>query len=520
LSSAERFQKLFNGLDRVYGRYDIDQDLSSRKVKVAGRARTIAEPVTDDLFRKHLAGDQGLGIVPIRDDQCCVFAAIDIDQYVNFDISALNKECLELGLPLIVCRTKSGGAHAYMFFSEPVRADLVRKKMDEISEALGHPGVEIFPKQKVLGRDDVGNWINLPYFNIEETDRFAYDNKNKPIMDLEKFCDYAEHMAITKKELAAIKVKPKEIPFMDGPPCLQRLAQSGYPDGGRNQGLFNVGVYCRKKYPDEWEEQLEEINYQFMKPPLKSSEVQTTLKSVGRKEYGYTCDSPPINKVCDKDVCLARKYGVGSGDGGAELESMLGGLRKSVMYNLYKEEIQDDNVTWLMDVDGIEIRLSTGDLFNQDRFRTKCAERLRKLPPKVRPQRWEILLKDKIESAELVEFPPETGTYGHIVGALKEFCTIYGEADTRGEILSGKVWTNEKGFVHFRHESFWRFLVSRRIYNAKDDGKQLHLILHNLGAEKKQLMIDSARNINKYVWCVKGFDAPDMPEATPPKENY
>ena len=50
-----------------------------------------------------------------------------------------------------------------------------RDKAAEISAALGHGRCEIFPKQEqvLVERGDVGNFINLPYFDSEQTFRYA-----------------------------------------------------------------------------------------------------------------------------------------------------------------------------------------------------------------------------------------------------------------------------------------------------------------------------------------------------------
>lgn len=498
--------------------YEIDKDLSSRQKKVTGKAVTLRANVTEDLFQMHFAGEQGLGIVPIRDDQRCVFGALDIDQYEDkeagiaaLDHARLVEKISDAGMPLVVCSTKSGGAHCYLFLSEPVRADIVQDRLREFADALGHPAIEIFPKQKTLKPQDVGNWINMPYFDVVsgEFDRYAFDALGEPIMDLGKFCDYAEHMRVSKDELLAVKVEKSNAAFIDGPPCLQILAENGFPEGSRNSGLLNVGVYCRKKHGDDWEEKLGEMNYAHMKPPLKPQEVTAVAKSLERKDYGYTCEQAPINSVCSREACLGRKFGIGGGEGGAEVEQMLGGLQKSVSYNLEGEEIQDSRVIWFMTVDGTQIQLTTRQLFSQDLFREKCAERLRKLPPKLRPQRWDAILRDRIESAELVVFDAETGVYGHIVKALKEFVIRRGDAQTRDDILTGKVWYDGKGSMWFRHDVFWDFLIKKGIYRPRDDGKEVHLILRDLGAEKKQLMIDSKKNMNKLCWRVNEFEGGD-----------
>jgi len=520
--AAQKFKNLFNGLDRVRGIYDIDVDRSRGKDKVVGAAKTIKEMLLDHHWEAHLSGKQGLGVVPIRDDQMCVFAALDIDEY-DLDLVHLNAEVQKLKLPFVTCRTKSGGAHLYVFFKEPVRADLVRERLKMMAEAIGYPAVEIFPKQRQLGPGDVGNWINLPYFNCEgPTNRYAYNKEGKAIPSLDLFVAYVEQNKVDKEYFLEMKVKSMDKPFMDGPPCLQRLAtqDGGFPSGTRNKALFNVGVYLRLKHPDDWKDKLEEYNHKYMQPPLKSGEVQQTLRSLTKDKYFYTCQDVPLSTVCARDACLGRKFGVGNGDdsGGGELESMLGTLQKTVMLDLYGEPVTDDIPIWYMDVDGVQLTLKTHELMVQEKFIQRLAESLCKYPQRVRPQRWQTILKEKIETAELVEMPPETGTYGHIVAALKDFCTAHGDADNRAEIDQGKVWKDEQGYLWFKHQPFWEFMVRRNIYRARDDGKMLHTLMRKLGAIKKQIIIDQ-NNTNRTCWRLLDWEDLDKDQMPPIKKT-
>jgi hypothetical protein len=438
-----------------------------------------------------------------------VFCALDIDEY-DLNLEELNKMILKMRLPFVLCRTKSGGAHLYMFFSEPIRADLVKKRLKEMASAVGFPAVEIFPKQKKLAAHDVGNWINLPYFNLDvSTDRYALGDDSKAIMELEAFCDYAEPKRIDLKQLMKLKIpKGKDQPFLDGPPCLQRIAglKTGIPEGTRNAALFNMGVYARLKYGDGWSDKVEDMNRDLMSTPLKAGEITTVLSSLNKAKYYYTCEQEPICNFCSRDACLGRQYGVGAGgDGeGGELEVLLGRLQKTEAMDLYGEPI-DEPPLWYMDVDGVVLTLTTKELTTQDMLIRKLAERLRKFPEKIRPQRFNAVLKEKIEEAEIVELPPETGTYGHIVGALRDFCQVHGDSDTRMDIEGGHVWSDGKGYLYFKHSAFWDYLVKKQIYRARDDGKQLHRIMRLLKAEKKQLMIDSKLNMNREVWCIRDW---------------
>ena len=519
--AARKFQLLFDGLDRVRGSYKIDVDRTHAKDKVIGAAKTVKEPLLDHHWMAHFEGVEGLGVVPIRDDQCCVFAALDIDEY-DLDLITLNKEVLKLKLPFVTCRTKSGGAHLYVFFEEPLRADLVRERLQLMASALGYPAVEIFPKQREMKPGDVGNWINLPYFNAEgPTNRYALNKEGKAIASLDLFVAYAESQKVSKDHFMSMKIKAFEKPFMDGPPCLQRLAtqEGGFPAGTRNNALFNIGVYLRLKFPDHWKDKLEDYNFEFLKPPLKSPEVQQTLRSLEKDKYFYKCNDAPIANVCSRDACLGRKFGIGQGSedgGGGELEGMLGSLQKTYSLDMYGELIVDDPPLWYIDIDGVQLTLQTPQLFSQQKFVARIAETLCKYPPPVRPQRWQAILKEKIESADLIEVPPETGTYGHIYSALKDFCTIHGGAESREEIDMGKVWKDEKGYLWFKHQPFWEFMVRRNIYRARDDGKMLHNIMRRMGATKKQIIIDK-KNTNRTCWRMLDWEHHEKDQEPPVK---
>ena len=86
----------------------------------------------------------------------------------------------------------------------------------------------------------------------------------------------------------------------------------GFPEGTRNNGLFNVGVYLRKAFPDTWENELMQYNMVHFDPPLPLAEVNILVRQLNRKDYQYKCSDAPINEFCDKDKCLTRKYGVGN----------------------------------------------------------------------------------------------------------------------------------------------------------------------------------------------------------------
>ena len=321
LSIALQFMLRFAGLERAHGTYEIGAGTrADAKNKLKGKALTKLEPVTTELWEAHLAGKQGIGIVPIRDDASCMFGAIDIDAYDGLDLPALEAKCTGLKLPLIVCRSKSGGAHLYLFAAEALTAAEIRHALVEWAATLGYPKVEVFPKQIAMaGANDVGNWINMPYFDSERTTRYAIQSGKA--LSADAFLKLAAQRAVTREQLKAVAVVPA-LGLEGGPPCLQFLAREGFGEGARNNGLFNLGVYCRLRSNadsawlqggETWETATHAMNEQFMSPPLNKREAKEVISSIRRKAYFYLCNQPPISSCCNKDLCRQRRYGIGNG---------------------------------------------------------------------------------------------------------------------------------------------------------------------------------------------------------------
>jgi hypothetical protein len=143
----ERFSRLFRGLDRAYGSLDLTTKDARGKQK--GKYKFVHEPRTLATYRSHLDGGTSIGVVPINEDNLCLWGAIDVDQY-PLDHSAILRKLRDAAMPLVVCRSKSGGAHLYLFLTEQVEAEKVQLKLKEIAAEIGLGGCEIFPQSAVL----------------------------------------------------------------------------------------------------------------------------------------------------------------------------------------------------------------------------------------------------------------------------------------------------------------------------------------------------------------------------------
>ena len=76
--SVEKFSALFDGLALAYGTYKIEKTQSNGKN--TGKATIVREPRTTALWEGHLSGKgQGIGIVPINEDNMCVWGCVDVE---------------------------------------------------------------------------------------------------------------------------------------------------------------------------------------------------------------------------------------------------------------------------------------------------------------------------------------------------------------------------------------------------------------------------------------------------------
>lgn len=493
---------LYPGLDRAYGRFTILKDGEEGK-KTKGRATTELNRYKADLWVGHLHGAAGLGVIPITDDATCSWGAIDIDKY-DLDLFKLEERVRELNLPLIVIRTKSGGAHLTCYFKEPIPCKLVRHKLYEFSIALGHGGVEIFPKQSSLAsRSDVGNWLNMPYFEYKNTNRYAIFKGRE--LNIVQFIDLATKVKVDEETFMGIEV-PMPGNFDDGPPCLQLITRDGkVPEGTRNSTLFALGVYCRKKWEDEWADKVEEMNNDFLDPPLKSREVQTIVKSLSRKTYFYPCNKSPLQEHCNKDLCKKRPYGLGETEEDFNLN--LGALCK----------IATEPPIWIIDVEGVRVQLDTEELLDQNRFRRACMVAINRLPPLMKRIPWEKMIREKLENVEIIEAPMETRVNTRVNQYVHQYLINTPKGDVREELSLGRPWYDkEKEIIYFRGNDLIRFLENNGL---RFEPRKVWSALRDSGTKHKQLSVNGSV---MQVWFVNANDlhVEDIPEPELNKEAF
>lgn len=127
--------------------------------------------IYEHLSGKDLYGRDVVGIYPMLNDETCCFLCADFDEeYFRKDVSVFRNICDENRIPVSVEISRSGnGAHAWIFFSEPVPAVTARKLGSGILTKAMEKSIisfssydRFFPNQDTMPKGGFGNLVALP----------------------------------------------------------------------------------------------------------------------------------------------------------------------------------------------------------------------------------------------------------------------------------------------------------------------------------------------------------------------
>lgn len=299
---------LFSGLDSAYG---------------TGEGRWIHEPPKRAQFSEHLAGrGPGLGIAPLRYDGTCSFAAIDLDE-PDFGTAQELRDLLPG--PAFIERSRSGNAHIFAFFAEPIDAWVARGIMREATAAVGKRHVEVFPKQDKLREGMVGSYINLPYHGNDRP-VLAFDQGGTIELSLSDFIGLAEASLNTPAEW---KKRARWL----GVPSPEEREASGHSEFGTQRTLHRCAEYvvanrdenpvveghravvyfalskmfanCEQYSSDESLTILKMVN-ESSPDPISEYELKRIYENAERGQFTSTsCDDPLFQPYADPECPIA-----------------------------------------------------------------------------------------------------------------------------------------------------------------------------------------------------------------------
>ena len=486
-----RFKEIFIGLERAHGVTFVDKKgVDGEKIK--GKSFVKREPVTDNLWINHLQGvGPSLGIIPINEQNKCVWGCIDIDSYAGFDHQKLINKIKLLKLPLVVFRSKSGGAHVFCFTTVPVTAQLMRDKLLSVSAVLGYGGSEVFPKQVALKSEaDTGNFLNLPYFRGDDTTRYAF-LENGEAAGMAGFYGLYERNKLTPEALENLEIKRPLSEFNDGPPCIESLTQSKLKDG-RDRVIYQYIQYAKRKWPEDWQNKINQFNYKYFQNPLDDKTIQDKIKFHSKKDLGFKCNEEPMCNHCDKKLCRTRKFGIGGESVFPELSDL--------------QKVELDEPYYWVNVDGDRVKLDNIDcLIDQRLFRRTVTKQINKKPPRIKPVDFDKYVDLLLAGVEIVKAPEGSSLVDQLQDHLEEFCTNRtGKNTTKEDILRGNVWTQENKH-HFVFNKFYHGYLQRKKWGEKPQPTQ-QMLKEHCNCKDERLSIGQKRPT---VMIVEAFEKPE-----------
>lgn len=547
----DSFMRLFHGRESAYG-VNIPSGGVDENGKQKGINKTVTGWVSQEVYSRHLYGEAGLGVIPINEQDQCYFGAIDVDEEkyaaepkaasksakepkktkkeivpeennvpeepeknsvpeengvpeetitpaVSAGLNPKQRKVVDIiyrtGMPLFPFRSKSGGLHLFLFFAEPTPASIVIPILQEFRDLLGLPvKTEIFPKQRSVN-GGTGNWINLPYFG--ESNRRLIDSEGNLVSS---FRDALALMEQNKTSEEVIARFMKELPFSDGPPCLQILTLQQVTSN-RNNFLFSVARYFKSK-TGTFEEQVREINDSFP-VPVSEKELEVTIFSSHRKrDYSYKCNDAPLCSVCNKTKCKERVYGIG----GSEVSDL--------SFGAMTQHLNEDVPVYTWVINGKEFKFfSESEIIKQDSFIEQSFRQLHKKPPKLKNFQWDKILQTALDNLEIVESDP-TNTFDdaftlkeHVAEFLMELPT----GPSKKWLRRGGTWRefdeSYKDNVYlFSPTELKKFLFDKKQFRVYTP-TQIAAKLVEMGATHKKIFVDEeAPNLTVWIMPEKSLE--------------
>ncbi|KKL06659.1 hypothetical protein LCGC14_2593830, partial [marine sediment metagenome] len=269
------------------------------------------------------------------------------------------------------------------------------------------------------------------------------------------------------------------------PPCLQSMIAGGVPDGMRNEAMYAMTIYMRKRYSEDYRDHLLALNTEVFDPPLPDSEAKRTIKSASRRDYKYKCNEEPCKSLCNRELCLTLEYGIDADEiEGLTIESL--------------QKITTEPATWLLKLENLpEMELTSVQLISFPRVKLAMVEKLSLLPKiTIKQDIWERAIGKWIETAENIDVPDEASIPGIIRAELIEFLK---EADlnSKGDDLEDREHIargvpvvqmyNGSRVVFFKLLDFSTFLKRKKREEIK--GQPLYLALRKVNVGHTRIKI-------------------------------
>jgi superfamily II DNA or RNA helicase len=209
------------------------------KVKCSACPNQAFRAVDEVSIDRHLRGTDTngapfvMGVYPMLADNTCSFLAADFDEGEwRRDVFAFRETCQRHKIPVAVERSRSGnGAHAWIFFEEPIPAALARRlgaflitdTMERVPDIGFGSYDRFFPSQDSMPAGGFGNLIALPLQGLARSagNSVFIDESCSPYLDQWAFLSTIEPIARSRVDhqveeaSASGKILGVRIPLVD-----------------------------------------------------------------------------------------------------------------------------------------------------------------------------------------------------------------------------------------------------------------------------------------------------------------
>lgn len=129
------------------------------------------EPLTTYVWEGHLYNPEPIGTYPVVDDQT-VWSCIDID-FDDYPLALeMQAQLARVGIRGWIESSRSKGWHVWVFWDDWLPCKYSRSLLLWLVDDLGHPKMEVNPKNFHLDQQTLGNYVRLPYpFRPKHTGR-------------------------------------------------------------------------------------------------------------------------------------------------------------------------------------------------------------------------------------------------------------------------------------------------------------------------------------------------------------
>jgi hypothetical protein len=239
--------------------------------------------------------------------------------------------------------------------------------------------------------------------------------------------------------------------FKHGPPCLAYIARETSADFQHNY-LFNVAIFFKRKYPENWDTALGWVNYHVLRPAGNSEKLTALIKDFKNRDYEYRCKDEPICSHCLADNCRRQPFGVGQGKGGTDkLE-----LGMTIMNRNPR--------IFIVNIGENRVKFGADELLKVHKYREKCMAYSESFPDVVKQSEWDGIVRRAVEEANRVEPPDILQSYVNEIELLELFFSIFVPTGVRQggqEYLNGKIGDEVRvnvsdQAIYFKRQSLMR----------------------------------------------------------------